>query len=127
MIRALIPINDEFNKYKYECKILYESLQDKIHDDSSFEFICKNTMFFMFLDDDKLIGAIYYFLDEDNKLFLNGFANRKMHFLCLQCLNLSLSWFTGKIYAEAQNRASALCLLKCGFKREKDNIFAISL
>ena len=29
----------------------------------------------------------------------------------------------GSIYAEAQNRASALCLLKCGFIREKGNLF----
>ena len=74
-----------------------------------------------------LIGAIYYFIDEEGKLFLNGFAKRKMHELCLECLKMSLKWFKGDVYAEAQNRASALCLLKCGFKREKENLFKKAL
>ena len=80
-------------------------------------------VFYMFLDDNKLIGAIYYFVDEEGKLFLNGFANRKMHKLNLKCLKMSLEWFNTDIYAQAQNRASALCLLRCGFKRFKENIY----
>ena len=123
MIRVLIPLEKEFYDYYQEIKDLYEKSQEKICDTNSFEFVIKETFFYMFLDDDKLIGGIYYFLDENNKLFLNGFANRKMHELCLRCLKSSLSWFVCDIYAQAQNRASALCLLKCGFKRVKDNIF----
>ncbi len=123
MIEVLIPQNHDFAQYKNECKILYENLQDKIGDSQTFDFITNNTFFYLFLNDKKLIGGIYYFLDKDKKLFLNGFAKRKQHNLCLECLKMSLNWFKGRIYAEAQNRASALCLIRCGFKREKDNIF----
>ena len=123
MIKVYTPKDKEFLIYRDECKKLYESLQDKICDPQSFEFITQNTFFYLFTFEEKLIGGIYYFIDEENKLFLNGFANRKMHNLCLECLRMSLDWFKGRIYAEAQNRASALCLLKCGFKREKGNVF----
>ena len=126
MINVWIPGQKEFNKYKDECKNLYESLQDKITDPSSFEYICKNTFFYLFEKEGKLIGGIYYFENEDGKLFLNGFAKRKMHELCIKCLKMSLNWFKGRVYAEAQNPASALCLLKCGFKREKKNLFVLS-
>ena len=123
MINVWIPKNKEFERYKKECKKLYEKVQKDICDDNSFEFIVNNTLFYLFETEGKLIGAIYYFVDSDGRLFLNGFANRKMHFLCLECLKMSLGWFKGNIYAEAQNRASALCLLKCGFIREKGKVF----
>lgn len=123
MVNVIIPAQKEFSFFYNECKTLYESVQNKINDDNSFENICKNTFFYLFEKDGKLIGAIYYFKKNDGKLYLNGFANRKMHNLCLECLKKSLTWFKGRVYALAQNRASALCLLKCGFKREKDNLF----
>lgn len=123
MINVWIPKDKEFERYKKECKILYKKVQKNICDDNSFGFIVKNTLFYLFETEGKLIGAIYYFVDSDGRLFLNGFANRKMHSLCLECLKMSLGWFKGNIYAEAQNRASALCLLKCGFIREKKCLF----
>lgn len=126
MINVWIPKNKEFKRYKKECKMLYEKVQKDICDGNSFEFIVSNTLFYLFETKGKLIGAIYYFLDEDDRLFLNGFAKRKMHNLCLECLRMSLNWFRGSIYAEAQNRASALCLIRCGFKREQGNVFRYS-
>ena len=123
MINVWIPTQKEFGKFRNECKRLYESVQDKITDTSSFDFICKNTFFFLFETEGKLIGGIYYFTNPEGKLFLNGFAKRKMHELCLECLKMSLNWFRGRVYAEAQNKASALCLLRSGFKREKDKSF----
>lgn len=126
MIRVLIPKEREFSLYEREIKELYEKFQDKIKDKNSFEFIRDNTFFYTFLDDDKLIGGIYYFVDEEGFLFLNGFAKRKMFKLNLECLKLSLSWFNCNIYAEAQNRASALCLLRCGFKRKSGKTFMFS-
>ena len=125
MIKALIPSQEEFNKYKKECKELYEACQKKICDTNTFEFITTKTFFFLFETNGILIGAIYYFVNDDGKLYLNGFAKRKMHDLCLECLKMSLNWFKGRIYAEAQNRASALCLLRCGFKRVKGKLFVI--
>ena len=122
-INVWIPKQKEFSLFREDCKNLYEKVKDKITDTNSFEFICDNTFFYMFESDGKLIGAIYYFINDDGNLYLNGFANRKMHDLCLKCLKMSLTWFKGRVYAVAQNRASALCLLKCGFKRENDNLF----
>lgn len=122
MIKVLIPQDLEFKKYENELKMLYEKNQDKICDTNSFEFIRDNTLFYMFLNDEILLGAIYYFMDND-MLFLNGFAKPKTHRLNLLCLLLSLSWFNTDIYAEAQNRASALCLLRCGFRRVDGKLF----
>ena len=123
MINVWIPTQKEFEKYKAECKELYEKSQDKIGDPNSFEFICENTFFFLFANKERLIGAIYYFKNENGDWYLNGFANRKMHSLCIECLTMTLDWFKGRIYAEAQNRASALCLLRCGFKRVDGKLF----
>ena len=51
MIRVLIPLDKEFYLFYAECKKLYENVQVEIHDTNSFEFICTNTFFYMFLDD----------------------------------------------------------------------------
>ena len=123
MIRVLIPCDLEFKKYSDKCRKLYENLQEQICDTSSYDFIVNNTFFYLFLNDDKLLGAIYYFTDDSGRLLVNAFAGRKTHKLNIECMKMSLKWFKGSIYAEAQNRASALCLLKCGFEREKDNLF----
>ena len=123
MINVWIPNQPEFEKYKQECKKLYEKLQERISDTSSFDYICQNTFFYLFEYNGDLIGGIYYFIKDDGNLYLNAFAKRKRHKLCMECLKMSLEWFRGSIYAEAQNRASALCLLKCGFKREWGNLF----
>ena len=124
MIRVLIPKDAEFVLYEKELKDLYEKNQDKICDTNTFEFIRDNTFFYMFLSDKKLIGAVYYFMDND-KLYLNGFSVRKSYYENLECLKLSTEWFNTDIYAEAQNRASAHCLLKCGFRRVRDKLFCL--
>ena len=125
MIKVFIPYDKEFWEFKDECKVLYESVQDKICDTNSFEFIIKNTFFYLFVFNEKLIGAIYFFEDNNGKLFLNGFANRKMHLLNLECLKMSLNWFDCDIFAIAQNKMSELCLKKCGFVEigEKEFIY----
>ena len=125
MIKVFIPYDKEFWVFKDECKKLYESVQDQICDTNSFEFIIENTFFYLFVFDEKLVGAIYFFEDENKKLFLNGFANRKMHLLNLECLKMSLNWFNCDIYATAQNKMSELCLKKCGFIQigEKEFIY----
>lgn len=122
MIEVVIPKNEKFKTIEKEIRDLYEKSQDKICDANTFEFVRDNTLFYTFLLNGKVIGAIYYFLD-NGKLFLNGFAIRKNLKANLQCLNLSTSWFNCNIYAEAQNRASAYCLLKCGFRRLDGNLF----
>ena len=124
MIKVLIPSNLEFKKYENQVRFLYEQNQEKICDTNTFDFIRDNTLFYLFLSDEEIIGVIYYFLSS-NKLFLNGFGNRKFFSEKIFCLLWSTTWFKSDIYAEAQNRASAFCLLKCGFKRVKDNLFVL--
>ncbi len=126
MIEVLIPRNPRFRLFERQCRKLYEENQAKIHDPNTFDFICNNTFFYMFVFDNRLIGAIYYFIDEEGKLFLNGFANRKMHSLNLECLRMSLDWFKCDIYAEVQNKASALCLRKCGFEKVGERVYRFS-
>ena len=123
MIKAIIPDNPEFLLYKDKLKKMYEENQDKICDTNSFNFITKHTLFYSFINEDgTLIGAIYFFKDE-GKLYLNAFAGRKHLDANIECVKLSTTWFSCDIYAEAQNRASALCLLRAGFKRVKDKLF----
>lgn len=124
-LEVLIPYQKEFYLYEKEIKLLYEKNQDKIADTNSFEFIRDNTFFYLFLLNKKPIGAIYYFKD-DGKMFLNGFAIRKNLEANLACLKWSTTWFNCDIYAEAQNRASAYCLLRCGFKRINSKLFLLN-
>ena len=123
MLEILIPTSVGFSFYNSELKSLYEILQKDICDSNTYEFIRDNTFFYCFLKNKKLFGAIYYFLDCDNKLYVNAFAKRKYFTEKIEVLKESLNWFSCDIYAEAQNRASAFCLLKCGFKRLYGNVF----
>ena len=124
MIEVFIPQNPEFQKYDSQAKELYEKNQQKINDPNSYEFVRDNTLFYIFVQNGTFIGAIYYFM-EDDKLYLNGYALPKNHYANMQCLRLSITWFKPPIYAEAQNRASALCLLRCGFKRFQGNCYCL--
>ena len=124
MIEVLIPTQSEFCVYEAPIKLLYEQSQEKICDTNSFEFIRDNTLFYLFVLDGVVLGAIYYFKYK-NKLYLNGFSRRKSFLENIYCLYLSTTWFTCDIYAEAQNRASALCLLRCGFKRVNGKLFML--
>ena len=76
MIRVLIPNDADFRKYENQLKTMYEENQEKITDTNSFNFIRDNTLFYTFLANEKILGAIYYFL-ENNKLYLNAFGIRK--------------------------------------------------
>ena len=87
------------------------------------DFICKETFFYLFLVDEKILGVIYFFQD-DGKLYLNGFAVRKFLKEKLEALKLATTWFNCEIYAEAQNKASAYCLKKVGFKKITERLYA---
>lgn len=121
-IDVFIPFQNEFRVYEEELRELYDMNKYFIKDTNSFDFIRDNTLFYSFVNKKKLIGAIYFFKEKD-KLFLNAFSKRKTFNLNIKCLKMSLSWFNCPIYAEAQNRASAFCLLRCGFRRIENNLF----
>ena len=122
-LKILIPKDKDFFRYKNEVKKLYLENQDKINDDNTFDFICKETFFYLFLVDEKILGVIYFFQD-DGKLYLNGFAVRKFLKEKLEALKLATTWFNCEIYAEAQNKASAYCLKKVGFKKITEGLYA---
>ena len=122
-LKILIPKDKDFFRYKNEVKKLYLENQDKINDDNTFDFICKETFFYVFLVDEKILGVIYFFQD-DEKLYLNGFAVRKFLKEKLEALKLATTWFNCEIYAEAQNKASAYCLKKVGFKKITERLYA---
>ena len=121
-LEVIIPTNPKFLKYKTKFRDLYNHNKTSIRDPNPFFFICMKTLFFGFLHNGEVLGAVYFF-KENGKLFLNAYSIRKKHYQNLLALNIALTWFIPPIYAEAQNRASAFCLLKCGFEREKDNLF----
>ena len=122
-LKILIPKDKDFFRYKNEVKKHYLENQDKINDDNTFDFICKETFFYLFLVDEKILGVIYFFQD-DGKLYLNGFAVRKFLKEKLEALKLATTWFNCEIYAEAQNKASAYCLKKVGFKKITERLYA---
>lgn len=76
-MKVLIPSNKEFQKYKRKCRELFYKVQDKIGDFNRFEDVYRNTFFYLFVDKNKIICAIYYYLNDD-KLFVNAFAPRKV-------------------------------------------------
>ena len=122
MLEVFIPSDAGFRKYEIPLRLLYEKVQDKIGDDNSFDFIRDHTLFYMFVFNNKLVGGIYYYI-KDEKWYMNGFSNRKMFGANVECIKLSTTWFSSDIYAEAMNRASAICLLRAGFKRLHKNLF----
>lgn len=122
-LKILIPKDKDFLRYKNEVKKLYLENQDKINDDNTFDFIYKETFFYLFLVDEKILGVIYFFQDNE-KLYLNGFAVRKFLKEKLEALKLATTWFNCEIYAEAQNKASAYCLKKVGFKKITERLYA---
>ena len=71
-----IPANENFDFYA--CKKLYKKYQNLIGDDVPFNQIIKNTFFYSFYQNKKLIGCIYIF-EKYKKLYMNGFAIRGFH------------------------------------------------
>ncbi len=106
-----------------ECEELYNQCKNEIQDDD-FKDVIKRTFFYSFhiWPTGEVLGCIYYFY-KGKKLYVNAFASRHHHLLNLECFKKSLEWFKCNIYAEGLHRTSRLCLLKCGFKRVKGNLF----
>lgn len=121
MITVRTPEDKLFNYT--ECAELYDECKDKLRDDD-FENVVKKSLFYAFYitSTNELIGCIYYY-KRNGKTFVNAFANRNHHDINLECFKESLKWFDEDIYAEATEKTSRLCVLRCGFKRIKDNLF----
>lgn len=121
MINVRIPQDQLFNYA--ECEELY-NLHRKELKDNEFDEVINNSMFYAFhiALTGELIGCIYYY-KKGKRTYVNAFANRGHHRLNLECFKKSLEWFTTNIYAEATEKTSRMCVLRCGFERIKDNLF----
>lgn len=106
-----------------EVKELYERCNEYIKDDE-FNDVINNTEFYAFYiaKTRELMGCIYYFW-KGRRLFVNAFAERGHHLLNLECFKLTLSWWKVNVYANAIQKTSRLCVLKCGFEKVKDNLY----
>lgn len=114
MISTRIPSDESFD---YEsCRKMYEKYQDLIGDSQDFKDLVKETYFYSFYVKDKLLGCIYCYY-KDDKLFLNGFADRHHHKENMECMKLVLSYFSCDIYAESIRKTAIFCLLELGFKK----------
>jgi len=120
MIKVLIPTDDEFN-YN-ECKNLYGFNKSLINDDASFDEIIQNTLFYSFYDDNILSLCVYFFFLK-NKMWVNGYGIRKHHLYNKKCFQTALKWFSCDIWANTPHRPVKFALLRCGFKKYKDDIY----
>lgn len=120
MIKVYIPGDSEFN-YE-ECENLYNQHQEKIGDNQNFRELVRNTLFYSFYDDEKFLGCIYYYL-KNGRVYVNAYAGRHTHLQNIECLKMSLGWFTTDIYAYSIQKPAIYCLLKCGFKKVSENTY----
>lgn len=103
---------------------MYKKYQRVIRDDQEFRNVVKNTFFYSFFDDKRLIGCIYYYY-KNNKLYVNAFANRHTHEINIKYFKETFKWFSCDIYAETTYKTAILCLYKCGFKKIDDNLYKL--
>lgn len=124
MIVVRIPTDELFNYT--ECEELYNKYKEELEDDD-FDTVIKKSFFYSFYiwSNNEHIGCIYYYYDNEGRLFVNAFANRHHHQINLECFKKSLEWFDCDIYANGLHKTSRLCLRKCGFENVKDNLFIL--
>lgn len=108
----------------FECKNFYEKNQKLLDDFTPFEELIKDDdiHFYSFYENEKFIGCIYFYLN-NNKVFVNAFAKRHTHKTNIECLKKSLTFYSCDIFATSEHKTAILCLLKCGFKKVKDNLY----
>ena len=106
-----------------DCKNLFDKHSKELRDDN-FDGVLSNSQFYSFYIPmtNELLGCIYYFR-KDNRTYVNAFASRGHHLINLECFKETLKWFDEDIYAEVTEKTSRLCVLRCGFKRVKGNLF----
>ena len=122
MITVYTPEDIYFNFS--EINELYDECKEKLRD-GDFIDVINNTDFYAFYitETRELIGCIYFY-KRGRRRFVNAFAHRNHHLINLECLKESLKWYKSNIYAEViDNKCSALCVLRCGFKKVSDNLY----
>lgn len=121
MMRVIIPLNKEFDFE--ECKIMYNFYQPLVKDEASFEEVIRDTLFYSIYDDGKLSLCVYFYDDDNGKLWVNGYGIRKNHLFNKKSFKQVLGWFNCDIWAESYQKPAIYGLLSCGFKKYKDGIY----
>jgi predicted GNAT family N-acyltransferase len=119
LITVKTPNDVDFNYF--ECKKMFEQHQEVL-DLDDFDTVINTTHFFSFSNGDEFIGCIYFY-EQDSRVYVTAFAGRGHHELNLKCFKKSLEWYNCDIYAEKVQPTARYCILKCGFKRIKDDLF----
>lgn len=119
MIIVKTPLDTDFN-YS-ECKEMFEKYHNVL-DLDDFDTVLKTTHFFSFSKGKEFIGCIYFY-EQDSKVYVTAFAGRGHHELNLECFKKSLEWYNCDIYAEKVQRTARYCILKCGFRKLKDDLY----
>lgn len=86
------------------------------------EWIFNNPHHYCFYEGDKLLGVIY-FNEENDKLFLSGAAQRKIHDKVLLALETLCNSYDCDIYSETTEKPAIFALKKVGFKKIKNDIY----
>ena len=120
MMKVFIPNDKEFN-YD-ECKKMFEQNRYLVNDNSSFDDVLQNTLFYSFYDDNVLSLCVYFFKLK-NKMWVNRFGARKHHLFNKKCFQTALEWFDCDIWAKCPHKPAVFGLICCGFKKYKDNIY----
>ena len=89
----------------------------------SYDFILNNPNLYCFYgeDDNKLKGYIFIYTDETRKLYLAGASIRKNMTDNIKAIIKVCNSFDNDIYSDTDKKEAAICLLKAGFKKIKDN------
>lgn len=119
-MKVLIPTDEEFEFER--CKKMYEAYSSRVNDDATFEEVVRDTFFYSFYDKDQITLCVYFY-EKSDKLWVNGYGIRNKHLFNKKCFEKSLSWFNCDIWADTPYKDVAWALLRCGFKKAKNNIY----
>lgn len=119
-MKVKIPLDKDFEFER--CKKMYRYYNARVNDDSTFEEVISQTLFYAFYDKDEITLCVYFY-EKDNKLWVNGYGIRNKHLFNKVCFQKSLSWFDCDIWADTKYKDVAWALLRCGFKKVKETFY----
>ncbi len=119
-MKVKIPLDKDFEFER--CKKMYRYYNARVNDDSTFEEVLSQTFFYAFYDNDEITLCVYFY-EKNNKLWVNGYGIRNKHFFNKKCFESALGWFNCDIWANTKYKDVAWALLRCGFKKVKENIY----
>lgn len=122
-MKVRIPLDNDF-EYK-RCKKMFEKYNTRVNDDAAFEDIISNTLFYSFYDKTELTLCIYFY-GLNGKVWVNGYGIRNKHLFNKVCFTQALSWFNCDIWANTKYKDVAWALLRCGFKKVRENIYVFN-